>query len=188
MENVYKFYKDILEQQCSFSVIDSDIRSLLDKDEYTVSNISSEIVSERAKLVEKTLEDYFSFIYNVDPIKLKKQIKNCNNFRFKNFYPKLNNYQHKEEGQQFIQYYVDDVRVLSIYDDGYIYYGGWKSEMDYINSSVLDLKGVWPNYYERYIVKEDDGSWSCTAKGRPVYWRDFERGCNRLGIEFKYAK
>ena len=186
MKNVYKFYKGTLEDYNAFKGISRDIESLLDNSKF--EGEVSELQQIKHITAANALEEYLSTVHNVNIPNTKKQMQNCNNFKIKEPFNKFRSFSYQKQGRCCTDYYFEEERVLTAYSDGYVCYGGWKSETDYINSSVLELKGVWPDYYERYIVKEDNGSWSFTAKGKPVYWRDFERGCNRLGIEFKYAK
>ncbi|BAV80876.1 hypothetical protein [Vibrio phage RYC] len=54
--------------------------------------------------------------------------------------------------------------------------------------AALSKAGVWPDYYERYLFKVANNTWTCRYKEEcpEVYYGYFEDACKQLGIKFSY--
>lgn len=74
--------------------------------------------------IESALKEYFTKVHDLDYTTWQKQYLNTNNFRLKEDCP-VRSYSYLNSG--WIEYYFEDEYIFTIYSDGRVYYGSWKT-------------------------------------------------------------
>lgn len=121
MENIYNYYKSTLEDYNSFQGISDYVL-----DNSVFHEKVKECQDNRHSAVEQALKDYLYSVHNVNSDNIRKQVRNCKNFRTK-WTNKFRAFYHRQGDSQYTDYYFGDERILTAYSNGYICYGEWKA-------------------------------------------------------------
>lgn len=96
--------------------------SLLDNSLF--EEVKHSITAQYYDNIESALKEYFEKVHNLDYNTWQKQYLNTNNFRLKEDCP-VRSYNFRGSG--YTDYYFENERIFTIYSDGYVYYGGWRT-------------------------------------------------------------